>query len=284
MKFIDMMNEVHVDEKWFFLCKESNSYILIADEEEPPKRYVKHKSHIQKVMFLCAQARPRMVNGTMWDGKIGIWPIGEWKAAQRSSVHWPAGTMEFKSKSVDQDTYRELLCNEVLPAICAQWPQHLFNRQNYKVIIQQDGAKSHIKPTDPGWLATLEALGVNNKVELYTQPANSPDHNLNDLGFFNALQSMYHCTCPTNITELIDMVKQSYNGFETAKINRIWLTLQSCLNMTIDKEGDNIYKIPHMNKAGLERQGRLPKVLVVTEEARQYLNNNNNNNNNNGAP
>ena len=103
MKFVDMMNEVHVDEKWFFLCKESNTYILIADEEEPPARYVKHKSHIKKVMFLCAQARPRMVNGVMWDGKIGIWPIGDWVAAQRSSVNRPAGTMEFKSKSVDRE-------------------------------------------------------------------------------------------------------------------------------------------------------------------------------------
>ena len=39
-------------------------------------------------MFLCAQARPRWDNNAnqMWDGKIGIWPIGEYVPAARTSV------------------------------------------------------------------------------------------------------------------------------------------------------------------------------------------------------
>ena len=56
--------------------------------------------------------------------------------------------------------------------------------------MQQDGAKLHIHPTDEAFLAGLAALGVENKLLLYTQPANSPDTNINDLGFFRALQSM----------------------------------------------------------------------------------------------
>ena len=59
MKYHFMDKEVHIDEKWFYLCRDGASYILVTDEEEPPERYVKHKSHIEKVMFLCAQARPR---------------------------------------------------------------------------------------------------------------------------------------------------------------------------------------------------------------------------------
>ena len=85
--FSEMLDEVHVDEKWFFLCKENQTYILVSDQEEPPHRYVKHKSHIEKVMFLCAQARPRTVAGVYWDGKIGIWPVGKVKLAERSSVN-----------------------------------------------------------------------------------------------------------------------------------------------------------------------------------------------------
>jgi hypothetical protein len=84
--FNDQMDRVHVDEKWFWLCKEGEKYLLL-DGEMPPKRYVKHKSHIEKVMFLCAQARPRYDphKQCMWDGKLGIWPIGDLTMAQRSS-------------------------------------------------------------------------------------------------------------------------------------------------------------------------------------------------------
>ena len=45
----------------------------------------------------------------------------------------------------------------------------------------------HIYKDDAEFLAELEAKGFN--VEVITQPANSPDTNLLDLGFFHAVQS-----------------------------------------------------------------------------------------------
>ena len=48
--------------------------------------------------------------------------------------------------------------------------------------MQQDGAKSHIHPTDEAFLAGLAALGVANKPLLYTQPANSPHTNISRRG------------------------------------------------------------------------------------------------------
>jgi len=58
MKFSELLDEVHIDEKWFFVCNDGESYTLVTDEEEPPKRAVSHKNHICKVMFICAFARP----------------------------------------------------------------------------------------------------------------------------------------------------------------------------------------------------------------------------------
>ena len=69
--------------------------ILVSDEEAP-HRFVKHKSHVEKVMFLVAMARPRMVGNTYWDGKIGSWPVGKVVLAQRKSVNRPAGTPEWE--------------------------------------------------------------------------------------------------------------------------------------------------------------------------------------------
>jgi hypothetical protein len=47
--------------------------------EAPPKRRTRHKSHILKVMFLAAIARPRYdgAGNCVFDGKIGMWPFVE---------------------------------------------------------------------------------------------------------------------------------------------------------------------------------------------------------------
>ena len=57
MKFLDMMDHIHVDEKWFFLSQQKERYLLLP-EEKNLKWCVKSKSHITKVMFLCVIAHP----------------------------------------------------------------------------------------------------------------------------------------------------------------------------------------------------------------------------------
>jgi len=37
-KFKDFFDEVHINEKWFYLCREKETYILISDREEGPTR------------------------------------------------------------------------------------------------------------------------------------------------------------------------------------------------------------------------------------------------------
>ena len=85
-KFENMEDLIHINEKWFYLTKDGQHFIIAADEEEP-YRHVQHKSFLTKIMFLCAVARPRYdTNKNAWfDGKIGIWPIGKWEPAKRSS-------------------------------------------------------------------------------------------------------------------------------------------------------------------------------------------------------
>ena len=86
MKFLDMMDHIHDNEKWFFLSRQMERYLLLP-EEKNPKQCIKSKLHITKVMFLCAIVHPRFnpsVN-SWWDGKLGIWPIGDWEPAKRAS-------------------------------------------------------------------------------------------------------------------------------------------------------------------------------------------------------
>jgi hypothetical protein len=93
LKYKIFYNEVHVDEKWFFLVQDGGRYYLTADEAPRHTISVQHKSHITKVMFLCALARPRYNNTTrQWfDGLIGIYPVGEFNMYKRGSRYHARG-------------------------------------------------------------------------------------------------------------------------------------------------------------------------------------------------
>jgi hypothetical protein len=71
--------------------------------------------------------------------------------------------------------------------------------------------------------------------------------------------------------DIIKLVQTHYWEYPDNKINRIWLTRQQVMNGILDCNGDKTYKIPHMNKEKLEREGTLPMVLEVSESARKYL-------------
>ncbi|OWZ11030.1 hypothetical protein PHMEG_00016007 [Phytophthora megakarya] len=110
LQFDDMMNYVHLDEKWFYLAKDNQRFYL-ADHEEDPHLTVKNKNYIIKVMFLVAVARPRWdsKNHKEWDGKIGVWPFFIYEPVKRTNKNRPAGTLELKTYTVDRDIYRMYL-------------------------------------------------------------------------------------------------------------------------------------------------------------------------------
>ena len=247
-KFEDLEDLIHIDEKWFYLTKDGQCFIIAADEEEP-YRHVQHKSFLMKIMFLCAVARPRYdTNKNAWfDGKIGIWLIGKWEPAKRSSKKRAKGTPVWKNQCITQDVHREYLIQKFLPAVKEKWP-----RNNTRIRLQQDGAKSHILEDDVEFKEVVQQIGLN--LTVFTQAPNSPDTNILDLGFFRAIQS-FNDACPDNEEELIKSVEKAYGEYPWHKLNFVWLTLQSCLNKIIEHDGGNDYKIPHMGKESLWRRG-----------------------------
>jgi len=150
--FHDGDNVVHIDEKWFWVTEECLRYYL-AKGEVPQARHVKHKSHILKVMFLAATARPRFdaQGNCTFDGKIGIWPFVERVQAQRSSNRRAAGTWETKPINVDKNTYKQFVLEKVIPAIKEKWPRSNGFRCE-TVRLQHDNATSHFDEADEDWV------------------------------------------------------------------------------------------------------------------------------------
>lgn len=260
--FIDMYDHVHIDEKWFYLTKTNTTYYLGLDEPDPI-RTCKSKRYITKVMFLAAVARPRYDYGKkVWfNGLIGIWPYVYEEPAKRHSKNRPAGTMVTKViETIDAAQHRRMMLEHVLPAIMNSWPNQ---RKDTPIYVQQDNAKPHSYTLDKE--LQNAALICNWDIRIKRQPSNSPDFNVLDLGFFNSIQSIQHQKAPTNIKELILVVKQAFKEEKRDTLDNVFLSLQQCMIESLKVNGNNTYKLAHMGKDKLRRQGLLPVSLLCEE-------------------
>ena len=158
--------------------------------------------------------------------------------------------------SIKQGVSREFLIEKVLPAIRAKWPREDVHKTIY---IQQDNAPSHVTPTDP--LFCEAAKQDDFDIRLTLQPPNSPDLNILDLGFFSSIQSIQYKTSSKTTEELVAAVEKAFVDYPVCKLNRVFLTLQSCMREVMRAGGGNRYNIPHLKKSMLERQGSLPLQL-----------------------
>lgn len=258
-RYSEMLDIIHVDEKWFNLT-ELNKQCYLADGEEDPYRSTCHKSHVPRVMFLAAVARPRYVHGQLWDGKIGIWECVDYVPAARASRNRPRGTIEPKPYNINGDRYLSLVVDKILPAIAERCPQQM--KRNNRIIIQHDNAPPHQRVTSETveFVAKCQELGLD--VKIREQPPNSPDLNILDLGIFRALQSKQFRKSPTNLMQLIQQTKETYEEYEASKLDDAWYTLQCVMNEIVDADGGNDFKIPHVGKRKLERMNALNRSIV----------------------
>ncbi|CAN0422231.1 unnamed protein product, partial [Ascophyllum nodosum] len=267
-RFKGMGNVVHVDEKWWYICKDKQRY-YVFDGETPPTRKLQSKSHIMKVMFLGVVGRPRRntAQNTELNGKIGIYPFTEQVRAQRRGVNRAAGTIVTKNVEVTKERYKTMMIDHVIPGIKSQFPRPLASASpNDRIIwVQQDNARPHNINDDPELRAAMSSDGWD--IRMINQPANSPDTNVLDLGFFRSVQSLQDRTTPRNIGDLVKAVKDAWNDDPPDVLNRVWLSLQACLEQIMLAGGDNDYKISHLRKGRLQDAGTLPWSLECSEEA-----------------
>ena len=259
-EFHDNANKVHIDEKWFFITKVKNTYYLLPDEEVP-HRSVQSKRFITKVMFLAAVGRPQFneEGDCVFNGLLGIWPFVQKEEAKRNSKNRPKGTLVTKSVDVNSKVFYNAVVDKVFPAIRENMPS-----QSKCVVVQQDNAKPH--SVDMKKLRD-EGLKDGWDISVCNQPANSPDFNVLDLGFFSSIQSLQQEKCMMDIDELISATKEAYWDENPQTLDSVWLTLQTCMEASMLEEGNNKYKVPHMGKNKLRKVGKLPRNIKVSQEA-----------------
>jgi hypothetical protein len=240
LHFIPMKNIIHSDEKWFNTTKKAKKFYMLPEEEDL-LRTIHNKNSIPKFMLLCCVTEPRYDGDgkCYFDGKIGIWPFVGQEPAKRDSKDRKKGTPITKPITVIRDVSRSCLITKVLPAIVVKWPREA---RGETISIQQDNTRTHIEPNDEAFFHAVcqTKLGI----RIFNQPANSPDLNVLDLGFFVALQSETYITSSKNMDELIRNVQTEFTNYDQSKIRNVFLTQQGCMTKLMKMEEEMVIISP----------------------------------------
>ncbi|KAF0700474.1 Aste57867_9003 [Aphanomyces stellatus] len=235
--FDDLMDYVHVDEKWFFMTRVKKTYYLTPGEKAPHLT-CKSKRYIKKAMFLFAVARPRWypTRNCWFDGKIGTWHFTKIVPAKRTSRNRPAGHPVMEPVSVTRDVYRH------------RRQGHSSDPRKMAIYTynDQDSARQCWCPT-PRFLLL---------------PPNSPDLNVLDLGFFRVIQSLQAAHHAMTVEDIVSATLAAWNAVESSTLGRNFTTLQSCCQEIIRAGGNNNFKIPHLGKSKLMAHGKPGDVLL----------------------
>lgn len=112
--------------------------------------------------------------------------------------------------------------------------------------IQHDGAKPH------GNEEMLRQAGLADgwNIKFVTQPAQSPDLNVMDLGLFNSLKHRVSQIKERalNIDMLIANVQAAYAQYDAHTLDKVWAHQVDCWNAILKVDGSNQYKPPHRGR------------------------------------
>jgi hypothetical protein len=124
-----------------------------------------------------------------------------------------------------------------------------------EVVVQQDGAKPHIKRDVLPLIREQGHLGRRN-IRIDTQAPQSPDLNVLDLAFNNAIQktAKHSKYTAANTSEFIDNVKQCFNDYPVEKLVRICALQLVAYREILKINGGNQYDMPHTGIRKRQRQ------------------------------
>ena len=184
------------------------------------------------------------------------------KTAERSSKRKKRGEEYEFDCTIDAEWYKDWYIDQLLPAVKKKMPW----LRSKRVVVQQDGASPHTGKNNPEILSSA-GMGRGWMVDLVMQPAQSPDLNVNDLGFFASLTSSVWGMNASSIDELVQTIFQQYEEYDGATSERVWQSLFKVYNQTLRKMGDNEFGVEHTRVTARQREGTLERVVKYDQDA-----------------
>ena len=151
---------------------------------------------------------------------------------------------------MDADKYNEIMLKKVFPAARRRMPW----AKNLRC--QQDGATPHVGKNN---LKKLNAAGARTrkrrdgstaaKITVFTQPAQSPDTNINDLAVFPSMSKRFNKKQKHDVVSNLDQIaanaQRTWKAFPTDVLTKAWGTKENVLRAIIKAKGGNDFKLPH---------------------------------------
>ena len=184
------------------------------------------------------------------------------KTAERSSKKRKRGEEYEFDCTIDADWCKDWYIDELLPAIKKKMPW----QRSKRVVAQQDGASPHTGEGNPEILNSA-GMGRGWLVELVTQPSQSPDLNITDLGFFASLKSRVWGMNASSANELVETIFQQYEEYDGDTLERVWQSLFKVYNQTLRTLGDNDFSVEHSGVRVRQRAGTLERVVKYDVDA-----------------
>ena len=92
-----------------------------------------------------------------------------------------------------------------------------------------------------------------------------------DLGSFNAIQTLKYKTKTNTYQQLLDAVETAFKEQDPLKLTDVFLTLRVVMQQIICQGGGNDYKIQHVNKKKLRKEGSLKSILMLRDLTKMRL-------------
>ena len=232
---------IDLDEKWFYAYSAAGT-LKLPPGHTKPKTPIKSKRYIPKVMMLAGIGKP--IPRLKFDGKLGMWPIGELRAAKRSDKRTglKVGDMLFDASNLDGKLWVDLLMKKVIPAV----------RKKLKgaglIKLQVDNAPGH-RTSVANSPALQKLLDKGNpKIELVEQMPQSPCTNLCDLGFFRSIDSRLPKLRSFQMPTFIKQIEEAFEEYPEEKLDALCAMKTRVCVAIVENWGENDFVLPHRKK------------------------------------
>ena len=124
-----------------------------------------------------------------------------------------------------------------------------------------DGARPHTARVNTQVFASHGKM-KGSSIEIVVQPAQSPDLNVDDLAFFNSLQSDVSLVAKEKRRDLLDAIIKCWHEYPLEKMESVWRCLYSSFHGVLESFGDNDYKRHRGVRGSRGTEGRLQQRTV----------------------
>jgi hypothetical protein len=245
-RFASFQNLSWIDEAYFYLKHLEVHTKTLPGIPSFPDDNVATTTHIPKVLFLIHIALPQLnaATGEVFDGKIGIRSLVKYVPAKRSSKHRARGTSVPQTYTMTGDDYKNFLIGEDGLFADLHAKGKLIDTKHW--FVQQDGAKAHIKKKN---IPFIVAYGHSDdrKIDVITQPAQSPDIIVLDLCFLYSLQryALHIKYSVSSVEDFVLQVEKAFQDYPVDKLVRCCALQLVAYRQILMNFGGNQYRMPH---------------------------------------